>query len=86
MKTTLQKFVSSFKGADKVIHFTAGALIALTILIITKQPWFGFGGALVVGGYKEFSDHLKGSGVGGVQTWLDWFATIGGGLIVELIW
>lgn len=64
MKTTLQKLATLFPHADKVIHFVAGVLIALTLLIITKEPWFGFGGALVVGGYKEFSDHLKGSGVG----------------------
>lgn len=86
MKTKLQQLTTLFKGDDKVIHFLAGALVATLILVVTKEPWFGFAGALLIGGYKEFSDHLKGSGVGGVQTWYDWFATIAGGLIVELIW
>lgn len=73
---------------DKLYHFFAGIVIATLILVVTKEPWFGFGGALLVGGYKEFSDHLKAKSISPAyskHTYLDWGATILGGLIVELI-
>jgi len=74
--------------ADKLYHFIAGVIIASVVLIVTKEPWFGFGAALLVGGYKEFSDHLKAKSISPTyskHTYLDWAATILGGLIVELI-
>ena len=81
----MKKLANLFPHADKVLHFIAGALVALIVLLITNEPWFGFAGALLVGLGKEYSDHLK-SGNGGIQTWLDWFATMAGGVFIELLW
>lgn len=86
MKTIILKLSGLFPHADKVLHFIAGALIALLILIIVNTPWFGFAGAFLAGLYKEFSDHTKAQSGGGKSTWLDWFATMAGGLFIELIW
>lgn len=85
MKNYILKLANLFPHADKVLHFIAGALIALLILIVVNEPWFGFAGALLAGLYKEFSDHTK-SGAGGYNTWLDWIATMAGGVCIELIW
>lgn len=74
--------------ADKLLHMAAGAFIAGIVLVITSMPWLGFGMALLAGGYKEFSDHLKANSISpeyAKHTYLDWFFTILGGLIVELI-
>ena len=63
----INKFATLFKHADKVLHFIAGALIALLILWVTGgQKGFGFAGAFLAGLYKEFSDHTK-RGNGGIQ-------------------
>jgi hypothetical protein len=85
MKNQLQKLAGLFPHADKALHFILGALIAVIILLITNEPYFGFAGAFLVGLGKEYSDHLK-KGNGGIQTWLDWFATMSGGLLIEFIW
>jgi len=69
---------------DKVAHFITGALIALVILLITGAPMAGFAGAFIVGLIKEFRDHQK-YGAGGIHTWLDWFATMAGAMLVEWI-
>lgn len=86
MKNFILKLANLFPYADKVLHFIAGALIALLILIIVNTPWFGFAGAFLAGLYKEFSDHTKAKSSLGFSTYLDWFATILGGLAIELIW
>lgn len=86
MKNFINKMATSFSHADKVIHFVAGALIAILILWITNEPWFGFAGAFLAGLYKEFTDHMKAKTVGEVQTWLDWFSTMAGGVFIELLW
>lgn len=78
-----------FPHADKVLHFIAGALIALLIQVIVNEPWFGFAGAFLAGLYKEFSDHTKKEAISkkyAGSSYLDWFATILGGLFIELIW
>ena len=74
--------------SDKLYHFVAGIVIASLVLIVTKEPWFGFAGALMMGGYKEFSDHLKVKSISPTyskHTYLDWISTMLGGLLVELI-
>jgi hypothetical protein len=74
--------------SDKLLHFAAGAFIAFIVLLITSMPWLGFGMALLAGGYKEFSDHLKANSISpqyAKHTYLDWFFTILGGLFVELL-
>lgn len=74
--------------SDKLYHFVAGIVIASLVLIVTKEPWYGFGAALIIGGYKEFSDHLKTKSISpeyAKHTYLDWVLTMLGGLIVELI-
>ncbi len=85
MDNFIKKLASSFPHADKVLHFIVGSCIAILVLWVTNEPWFGFAGAFLAGLYKEFTDHLK-SGSGGIQTWFDWFATIAGGLVVELFY
>lgn len=80
----LKKLANAFPHADKVLHFVVGALVASFILLLFREPWFGFAGAMLVGLGKEYADHLK-NGNGGIQTWLDWFATMAGGVFVELL-
>lgn len=73
---------------DKVLHFVAGALIASIVFLITREPWYGFGAALMVGGYKEFFDHRRMPSVSkkyALHSYLDWLFTILGGLFIELI-
>ncbi len=74
--------------SDKLLHFIGGIIIACTVLVITKEPWYGFGAALLIGGYKEFFDHRKVASISPEyvkHTYLDWALTILGGLLVELI-
>jgi ABC-type uncharacterized transport system permease subunit len=85
----MKKLANLFPHADKVLHFIAGALIAVLVLLVTNEPWFGFAGAFIAGLYKEFTDHLKQESISksyGINTWLDWFATMAGGVVVELLW
>lgn len=74
--------------SDKLYHFVAGIVIASLVLIVTKEPWYGFGAALIIGGYKELSDHFKVEAISPTyskHTYLDWISTMLGGLLVELI-
>lgn len=86
MKNVLIKLASLFPHADKVLHFIVGSLIATLVLAVTGQPWLGFSAAFLAGLYREFSDHIKAKSSLGVNTWLDWIATMLGGLVVELVW
>ena len=90
MKDFIQKLATLFPQADKVLHFIAGALIALLVLVVTNVPWYGFAGAFLAGLYKEYSDHVKlDTGISkkyAINSYLDWFATILGGVAIELIW
>lgn len=86
MEKFILKLSTLFKGADKVLHFVVGMLVAILVLVVTGQEWLGFSVAFLLGLYKEFSDHTKGSSVGGKSTWLDWLSTMGGALLIELIW
>lgn len=73
---------------DKLLHMASGSFIAGIVLLITSMPWLGFGMALLAGGYKEFSDHLKQDSISNEyakNTYIDWLFTILGGLFVELI-
>lgn len=89
MKNLITKLANLFPHADKVLHFVAGALIALLIQVIVNEPWFGFAGAFLAGLYKEFSDNAKQQSVSKKyvgSSYLDWLSTIIGGLFIELIW
>ena len=88
MKTLIQKLANLFPHSDKVLHFIAGASIALLVLFVTNEPWFGFAGAFLAGLYKEFVDHNKKEAISkkyAVSSYVDWAATILGGLMVEWI-
>jgi hypothetical protein len=80
----LKKLANLFPHADKVLHFIVGALVSLVICLFVSDPAFGFAGAFLIGLGKEYSDHIR-SGSGGIQTWLDWFATMAGGAFVSLL-
>lgn len=89
MKNVIAKLAGLFPHADKVMHFIVGALIAILVLWITNTPWYGFSGAFLAGLYKEFVDHNKQGSISrqyAISSYLDWFATIAGGLFIELIW
>lgn len=90
MKKIIQKLANLFPYADKVLHFIAGALIALLVLFVTKVEWYGFSAAFLAGLYKEFIDHNKKEGgitkQYAIHSYLDWFSTILGGVFIELIW
>ena len=89
MKNVITKLAGLFPHSDKVMHFIAGALIATLVLWITNEPWFGFAGAFLAGLYKEFVDHNKQESISrqyAISSYLDWFATIAGGLLIDLIW
>ena len=58
--------------SNRMKHFWAGAFIALFTTVI---------GAIVAGGYKEFKDKT----VGTKFDWLDWLATILGGLLGNIV-
>lgn len=45
----LKKLANAFPHADKVLHFLVGALVASFILLLFREPWFGFACAMLVG-------------------------------------
>lgn len=89
MKSTLKKLATLFPHADKVMHFLAGAVIALVVLLVTGVEWYGMSAAFAAGLYKEYSDHVKlDTGISkkyAISSYLDWFATILGGVAIELL-
>jgi TRAP-type C4-dicarboxylate transport system permease small subunit len=85
MKNQLKKLANLFPYADKVMHFIGGALISLIICLIINDPAFGFAGSMIAGGYKEYSDHVKGSHAGGIQSILDFLSTCAGGAFIALL-
>lgn len=71
-----------FPHADKVAHFIAGFLIALSIAFVFGSPDAGFFFAFVSGLAKELYDNFRWKN----GSYLDWFATILGGGLLLLIW
>ena len=78
------KLASLFKHADKVLHFIVGFIVAIPLALAFDDLGYGFATAFLIGLAKEFMDHQR-KGAGGVQTWLDWIATILGGAFAEWV-
>tara|TARA_R110000772_G_scaffold145504_1_gene255439 strand:+ start:4434 stop:4709 length:276 start_codon:yes stop_codon:yes gene_type:complete len=85
MENVINKFVNLFPHADKVLHFIVGALISLITCLLIQNPGdksqYGMAFATIFGLGKEYGDHVK-KGAGGIDTWLDLFATMLGGAVV----
>ena len=64
-------------GADKVVHFLAGALIALVTLLVTKSGPWSIATATIAGACKEWWDSR---GYGTVE-FADFIATVAGGIM-----
>jgi hypothetical protein len=76
-----QKIIRFTGLNDKVLHLIAGFLIATASLIFFRDPWVCFGIAMTAGLAKEIYDLYH----DGVADWMDWFATIGGGLVFVIM-
>lgn len=78
----INNFLNLFPHADKVLHFVAGFIACLVFHYLFKaEIWTAFGLAMTVGLIKEmvYDFFWKGH-----VSWLDWFATIAGALL--MVW
>ena len=79
----LDWFIQSVPYGDKILHFAFGLIASLIVLAITGVTWYGFSAAFVLGLAKEGYDNYKARRQAG--SWLDWFSSIAGGLLGELL-
>jgi len=79
--------------ADKLGHFFYGTLMTAVVMCITHSIFLSIGVCAVVAALKEFTDWLANYRAAkqgfppphGVE-FLDWVATVGGGLAVVMPW
>jgi len=81
----LDLYLNSFAGADFVLHFIVGLLIAGAALKLMKKPDIGLVYAILIGLLKELWDFNNAHQImqGSV---LDLAITILGGLVAEILW
>lgn len=80
----MEKLLTLFKHADKVVHFIGGFLIALLVSFVTPDKAFWFGASLLAGGAKEFYDSYTKKAYG-LHQFIDWGATMLGGILAVII-
>lgn len=69
------------KHADKYYHFFAGIVIYILFYIFLNS-WLSIVPVIIIGAGKEAYDYYSGKGN---PEWLDFFATVAGGLFILLI-
>jgi hypothetical protein len=69
------------KHADKYYHFFAGIIIYILFYIFLNS-WLSIVPVIIIGAAKEAYDYYSGKGN---PEWLDFIATVAGGLFVLLI-
>lgn len=80
----LKNLINSIPYGDKIAHFIAGFIVSAIASIFFKDEALQFGMALLVGGAKEFYDNYKYNHQG-IPPFLDWGATMLGGIVFVLI-
>ena len=82
--TYILNLFPDFRNKDKVLHLVIGALVAVSVYLVTKNAYLALSGTIIIAIFKEAWDYNN-SGYVNQENVIDFLVTVAGGLLVFLM-